>query len=142
MAIRLRDLVPESRFLEYQEHKFPLYPLNLSDISILLSKYQKQIEVILKVTEKLEDFDFELVKSTAPDLLADIIAFGLRVSEKEDIDAIKTFPPGVQLTALLDIWDLSVPNPKALAAHLVKIKGRTVQPPVQSLEINQEKKSA
>lgn len=134
MALKIADLLPQPDKIELGGEEIILYPLTLAEIAALLNTH-KDAFVALYAAANTKEFDYAQFLTGAPDLVADVIAVSARIQGQEE--DVKRIPAAVQLTAMVKIWNLSVPDVKSLAQSLSGVTGGLQKLADERKELNQ-----
>lgn len=122
MGINIADLLPESRKVNIGRGEVEVNGISLGDLVPLVNRHGAALGPFLD-TKQGENPDFTSLIYSAPEVVADLISIGIGA---EDKSLVKRIPLASQVEILLAMWELSVPDPKALTAKLSKLLG-TVQ---------------
>lgn len=120
MAVKFADLIPQPIQIQVGDGAFSVNPLGLDHLAALLHRYREAF-LALYVEGTEAQPDYSKLMNSATDMVTDIIAMAAdALGQEEDI---KKLPGTVQLTALAEIWRLSVPDPKKLVESLSVVMG-------------------
>lgn len=114
---KFADLLPQPVEVQVSEGKsFQVKGVTLEDLSKLIATYRDDFLMLLYSSRAGGEPDYAQVILAAPNMVADLIS--MASGSPEDREEAKTLPFAVQLTALADIWRLSVPDPKKFQSLL------------------------
>lgn len=117
MAVELSDLLPERRFVSLGRGEAEVFPITLSQISVLLDTHGVKLEAIFGSNTSADAVkeSFSSALKSAPQIADDLVAMALRV---ENAELVTRIPLDAKLDVLMATWSLSVADPKKLAAKL------------------------
>jgi hypothetical protein len=117
MGVKISALLPKARKVPTGEGTLEVFPLTLAQITKLIQDHRVEMMELLIISQS-PDKNFMPLLGTAPDFIADVIALSARVDEPEERDAIKLLGAMVQLEAMSQIWEATLPDPKKLMSWL------------------------
>ena len=110
MAVRIRDLLPVGGSVEWGTGTLSIRGLELTQITLLTGKYTKTVASLL--SNGKEEL-LPLILRDAPDFVTDVICMAANIDD-EDKELVSKFTVGDQITAVMEVWRLTVPQPKKL----------------------------
>lgn len=119
--INLEDLLPEVRRVNVGRGEVDVYGIGLADLAPIVLAHGE----VLKQFFTAETPDFMGLATVAPDVVLQLIAKGIRI---DDIEQVRRIPLTAQIDILINIWEVSVPDPKALTAKLQELLVMVQQP--------------
>lgn len=120
MSIKIADLLPSPVSLKVGRGELVLHPLTLSDIVGLLKDHKESFVAMYAAGSRGTNEWASFIAQT-PDLVADVIATSAEAKGQQK--DIKRLPGAVQISALVEIWNLSVPDAKKLIESLSEVTG-------------------
>jgi hypothetical protein len=134
MAIKISDLLPKPVEVEVGTGTLVVNALDLKGITRVVQKHRETILHLIATAQKGKP-DFAGALEQAPDMVATIIALAADAEGQEE--DIRKLPGTVQLTAMAEIWKVSVPDVKKLLSSLSGVMARAkTAPPVPNVEQN------
>lgn len=116
MSVRIADLLPKPVQVDTGNGMLEVRGLTLEQLVLLLMVHKNELVAYLNADGEPNLGDL-LLKS--PVMAAEIIAAAAGAEGQED--DIRKFPMSVQLTALAEIWTLSVPDVKKLTGVVQRL---------------------
>ena len=149
MGVKISQLMPPPRRVELGDGSFEVRGLTLQEIVNVLVVYQGAFLPFLSPTQQPTDekkvngsdpasepANFSLLIATSPLMVRDIICLAAGIDDDEEIKAVERLTAEVQLLALKEIWELTVPNPKKLHDLVLAVgevfKGMNQNPALQA----------
>ena len=115
MGVKVSDLFPTVDIVKVNNVPVEVHPLSLVEIIQLLTIYRQ--DLIMMFADSAEGtLNMVTLVATAPNMAADIIAFGIQAEDQ--YEDIKKLPGFTQVELLAAIWKASVPDPKKLMSLL------------------------
>jgi len=112
MGVDLRTLIPAPRTVNLGNGEAAITGLTLEQLASLMGEHAAEIQAFLSSKET----DVTALVTKLPDLAVKLIAMGLKAEGQEDV--VRQIPVATQINILLDLWELSVPDPKKFMARL------------------------
>lgn len=119
MGVKISELLPKPVDVDAGIGTFQVRALNMKELVQLIVDHR---EGMVALFDGGMAGDLSRFVDEAPDLSRDIIALSAGVTDSEEIEAIEQLPGTVQLVALLEIWRLTVPQPKKLVELLSALR--------------------
>jgi len=119
MGVKISELLPKPVDVDAGTGTFQVRALNMKELVQLILDHR---DGMVALFDGGMGGDLSRFVDEAPDLARDIIALSAGVSDPEEVEAIEQLPGTVQLVAMLEIWRLTVPQPKKLIELLSALR--------------------
>lgn len=120
MGVKISELLPKPALIDTGTGEFSVHALDLKEIVELITEYREGMAMLFD--GGMAGKDLTPVVAKAPFMVRDIIAKAADVDDPEEVNAIEHLPGTVQLVALMEIWKLTVPQPKKMLQLLSMVR--------------------
>lgn len=122
MAVKISDLIPKKVPVPTGAGDLEVGALSLEAIASVIANHRDAVLHLVASAQATGMPNFGRILEQFPDLCADVLAFACEAQgQQEDI---KKLPAAVQLIALGEAWNLSVPDPKKLGQYVSTVMGQ------------------
>lgn len=103
-----------------KDNSFDVRGLTLEDLGSLIKDYKTPLGEMME-----NKINVNTIADTYPEFMAKVIA--IAAGEPDEWEKVKGLPFSIQLFAFENVWDLTIPDYKALGKLIERIKG-IIQP--------------
>lgn len=114
--VNLADLLPEQRFVNVGRGQAEVFPLDITNVGVLLEKHGMALEGLFKEGSQP---DFTALVKSMPVVINDVILMSLHAEGQDDL--VQRIPLSAKVEILSTVWELSVTDPKKLVAKLKEL---------------------